>query len=106
MSVDAFQKSTAYKPNSGELMFFQESTPDTSGYLIAGYVIAFLVMGLYVASIYFRSRNLHQDMTILEEMEKPVPPVQMKAKSQPRKSPATSKNNRSARPVTKKSRQK
>lgn len=52
-------------------MFFQESTPDTSAYMIAGYVIAFLVMGLYVASIYVRSRNLYQDMTILEDMDKP-----------------------------------
>ena len=53
-------------------MFFQEPTPDTSGYMIAGYAIAFLVMGLYVASLYLRSRNLNQDMTMLEEMEKPV----------------------------------
>lgn len=51
-------------------MFFQEVTPDTSGYMIAGYVIAFLVMGLYVASMYLRSRNLRQDMSMLEEMEK------------------------------------
>lgn len=54
-------------------MFFQEATPDTSGYMIAGYVISFLVMGLYVASLYLRSRNLKQDMTILEEMDKSAP---------------------------------
>ena len=53
-------------------MFFQEPTPDTSGYMIAGYVIAFLVMGLYVASLYLRYRNLNQDMAMLEEMDKPV----------------------------------
>ena len=51
-------------------MFFQNGTPDTSGYMIAGYVIAFVVMGLYLASIYLRSRNLKQDMAMLEEMEK------------------------------------
>jgi hypothetical protein len=51
-------------------MFLQQSTPDTSGYMIAGYVIAFLVMGLYAASIYLRNRNLKQDVTLLEEMEK------------------------------------
>ena len=51
-------------------MLFQNGTPDTSGYMIAGYVIAFLVMGLYLASIYLRSRNLKQDMSMLEEMEK------------------------------------
>ena len=56
-------------------MYFQEATPDTSGYMIAGYVIAFLLMGLYVASMYLRSRNLKQDMTMLEEMDKPAPPA-------------------------------
>jgi hypothetical protein len=51
-------------------MFLQDATPDTSSYMIAGYVIAFLIMGLYLASIYLRSRNLKQDMSMLEEMEK------------------------------------
>ena len=50
-------------------MFFQETTPDTSGYMIAGYVTAFIVMGLYVLSLYLRSRNLHQDLTMFQEME-------------------------------------
>ena len=57
-------------------MFFQEATPDTSGYMIAGYVITFLVMGLYVASIYLRSRNLKQDISVLEELDVPAPPVE------------------------------
>jgi hypothetical protein len=81
-------------------MFFQETTPDTSGYMIAGYVIAFIVMGLYVASIYLRSRNLTQDMTMLQEMDKSAPAVEA---SQPKKSPARSEGNQSARAVTKKS---
>ena len=51
-------------------MFLQNGTPDTSGYMIAGYLIAFVVIGLYIASIYVRSRNLKQDMSMLEEMEK------------------------------------
>lgn len=50
-------------------MFFQDVMPDTSGYMIAGYAIAFIVIGLYVASLYLRSRNLKQDMSLLEEME-------------------------------------
>ncbi len=57
-------------------MYLQEVTPNTSGYMIAGYVIAFVLMGLYVASMYLRSRNLKRDMTMLEEMDKPAPPVQ------------------------------
>ena len=61
-------------------MFFQEATPDTSGYMIAGYAITFLVMALYVASLYLRSRNLKQDMSLLEEMDVPTPtPVGKKA---------------------------
>jgi hypothetical protein len=51
-------------------MFLQDATPDTTSYMIAGYVITFLVMGLYLASIYIRNRNLKQDLSMLEEMEK------------------------------------
>lgn len=66
-------------------MFFQEATPDTSGYMIAGYVIAFVVMGLYVASLYLRSRNLKQDMSILEELDVPAAaPVEKKPTAKPR----------------------
>ena len=87
-------------------MFFQEATPDTSGYMIAGYAITFLVMALYVASMYVRSRNLHQDMTTLRELEQSAPPIQTIVKNEPKKGPARSRNNRSAKPVTKKSRKK
>ena len=88
-------------------MFFQEATPDTSGYMIAGYAVSFIVMALYVASMYLRSRNLNRDMTTLQELDKPVPPpVQARTSSQARKSPARSANNKSAKPVTKKSRKK
>ncbi len=64
-------------------MFFQEATPDTSGYMIAGYAVAFILMALYVVSIYLRNRNLKQDMTILEEMEKPAQSVQVSPPRQP-----------------------
>jgi|SoiMethySBSTD1v2_1073268.scaffolds.fasta_scaffold2957904_1 hypothetical protein len=87
-------------------MLFQEATPDTSGYMIAGYAITFIVMALYVASMYVRSRNLNQDMTTLQELEKPAPPVQTILKNEPKNRPARSSNNKSAKPVTKKSRKK
>jgi hypothetical protein len=87
-------------------MFFQEPTPDTSGYMIAGYAIAFLVMGLYVASMYLRSRNLNQDMTTLQELDKPAQPVQTAVKRQSKKNVAKSENNKSVRPVTKRARKK
>jgi len=50
-------------------MFFLETPPDTSGYMIAGYAIAFAVMVIYVASLYIRFRNLNRDLSMLEEME-------------------------------------
>ncbi len=85
-------------------MFFQDATPDTSGYMIAGFAIAFIVMALYIASIYLRSRNLKQDKSLLEEMDRTAKPVEIQ---QPKKSQARSANhNRSAKPVTKKSRKK
>ena len=89
-------------------MFFQEPTPNTSGYMIAGYAIAFIVMALYVVSIYLRDRNLKQDMTTLQELDKPVPPTRISTASQSRKNKYKpgSENNKSAKPVTKKSRKK
>ena len=51
-------------------MFLQTPTPDTSGYMIAGYAIAFITMALYVASMAMRNRNLNQDLTTLDEMDK------------------------------------
>ncbi len=72
-------------------MFFQEATPDTSGYMIAGYVVALVVMALYVASMYLRSRNLKQDMSMLEEMDKSTSvPVQKQSAEKPA-SPKASK---------------
>jgi len=57
-------------------MFFQEATPDTSGYMIAGYAIAFIIMGIYVTSLYLRYRNLNRDRAMLEELDKPVSEVE------------------------------
>ena len=74
-------------------MFLQEPTPDTSGYMIAGYAIAFIVMALYVFSMYLRTRNLHQDIAMLEEMEKQA--------AQAKTNQAKPKPQKTAKPVTK-----
>ena len=79
-------------------MFLQEAIPDTSGYMIAGYAVAFIVMALYVLSLYLRNRNLNQDLTLLEEMDKPSTPA---GSGQPK---ATS--GKSSKPVTKRARKK
>lgn len=86
-------------------MFFQETTPNSSGYMIAGYAVAFIVMALYALSLYLRARNLKQDLTILEEMDKPAPPAKTSAPQQPKKTQAKSSSKRSGKTVTKKSMQ-
>ena len=58
--------------------FFQETTPDTSAYMIAGYTLAFLVMGIYLASLIIRWRNLNQDLQMLESMQSARPPAAAK----------------------------
>jgi len=55
--------------------FFQETTPDTSAYMIAGYTLAFLIMGIYLASLIVRWRNLNQDIEMLESMQSARPPA-------------------------------
>ena len=59
--------------------FFQETTPDTSAYMIAGYTLAFLIMGIYLASLIVRWRNLNQDIEMLESMQSARPPAAAKA---------------------------
>jgi cell division protein FtsL len=60
-------------------MLFLQTTPDTSGYMIAGFAIAFIVMALYVASIAMRTRNLNQDLTTLDEMDQAADKQKVKA---------------------------
>jgi hypothetical protein len=50
-------------------MFFQEATPDTSGYMIAGYVVFVVVMAIYLVSFFTRRRNLEQDLATLQTIE-------------------------------------
>lgn len=52
-----------------ELMLFQEATPDTVGYLIAGYVVIFGLIGLFLFSLVSRWRNLKKDLSLLNELE-------------------------------------
>jgi len=51
-------------------MFLLDAPPDTSAYMIAGYVVFFIVAAIYILSLLVRWRNLHQDMTTLETIEK------------------------------------
>jgi hypothetical protein len=68
-------------------MFPLDAPPDTSIYMIAGYIVFFIVAAIYIVSLLVRWRNLHQDMTALEAIEKenkikevkPVKPANRKA---------------------------
>ena len=51
-------------------MLFQEATPDTVGYLVAGYVVIFGLIGLFLFSLVSRWRNLKKDLSLLDEIEK------------------------------------
>ena len=50
-------------------MLFQETTPDTSGYMIAGYVVFVVIMAIYLLSFLTRRRNLEQDLATLRTVE-------------------------------------
>ncbi len=50
-------------------MLFDQSTPDTSIYMIAGYSIFFLIAAIYLVSFYVRARNLRRDLETLESIE-------------------------------------
>jgi len=72
---------------------FLETTPDTSGYMIAGFVVAFASMGIYILSMALRNRNLNQDLQMLESLQvktkpktgKPKPGSKPKTKSAKKK---------------------
>ena len=49
---------------------FLETIPDTSGYMIGGYAFAFIAMAIYLISLIIRNRNLNQDLSMLESLEK------------------------------------
>ena len=50
-------------------MFILDTPPDTSIYMIAGYTIFFILIILYLISLFIRTRNLNQDLSILESMK-------------------------------------
>ncbi len=64
-------------------MLFQDVTPDTSGYMVAGYTIFFVLLAIYLLSLSIRARNLRQDLALLETLQK-----ENKPKAPPRAKPA------------------
>ena len=50
-------------------MLFDQGTPDTSVYMIAGYAIFFIIGAIYLISLVVRTRNLHRDLDTLKDLE-------------------------------------
>lgn len=51
------------------MQFLQETTPDTSDFMLMGFGVIFAVMGMYIFSLYWRDRKLQQDLRNLEDMD-------------------------------------
>lgn len=51
-------------------MFLQEATPDTMTYMLMGYTVFFLFPALFIASLWWRQRNLQKDLDVLEELQR------------------------------------
>jgi hypothetical protein len=50
-------------------MFFQEVTPDTTGYMLLGYAVLLGLPLAYVAWFFIRRRNLERDRRLIESLQ-------------------------------------
>jgi hypothetical protein len=66
------------------LQQLQQTTPDTSNYMIGGFAVIFGAMLIYLVSLIIRGRNLSQDLDMLQELEKRSNPP-LNSASQPEK---------------------
>ncbi len=83
-------------------MFFDQGTPDTSVYMIAGYTIFFVIAAIYLISLLVRARNLRRDLDTLQtlesEQQEPAPAVEATPlPRKPKPAPAKSKTTKPAR---------
>ncbi len=73
-------------------MLFDQLTPDTSIYMIAGYVAFLLIAAVYLVSLLVRERNLRRDIETLESLKAEAQP--------PAPAPAVARAPAAARPKT------
>jgi hypothetical protein len=52
------------------LSILQQGPAETTAYMLAGYGVIFGVMLIYLFSLVWRKRNLHQDLEVLKDLEK------------------------------------
>ena len=87
-------------------MFILDAPPDTSAYMIAGYTIFFILLILYLISLFIRTRNLNQDLKILESMkEQSQTAANRPAASKPSGSTRLAVKRKATRPKARKSNQ-
>ena len=48
---------------------FQQTTAQTTNYMILGFAVIFLTIGIHLWSLYNRAGRLKKDLALLEEME-------------------------------------
>jgi hypothetical protein len=53
-----------------DMSILQQTTPETTPYMIAGYAVIFGVLILYLLSLAIRKGNMKQDLDVLEELDK------------------------------------
>ena len=89
-------------------MLFDQGTPDTSVYMIAGYVIFFVVTLIYLASFFIRERNLRRDLDTLKTMEAEAeaPAPEVASYAAPKKARPAAPRKKAARSARKKAAQK
>jgi len=51
-------------------LLLQDGPAQTTSYMIAGYSVIFGVMLIYLVSLIIRNRNLHQDLELMQDIEK------------------------------------
>ncbi len=85
-------------------MFFDQGTPDTSVYMIAGYLIFFIIAAIYLISLFVRARNLHRDLDTLQnlESEAQAPAPEVRSAPPPRQAKSTPAKSKTASPARKK----
>lgn len=87
-------------------MFILDTPPDTSAYMIAGYTIFFILLILYLISLFIRTRNLNQDLNILESIkEQSQTAASRPAASKPSGSTRLAVRRKATRPKARKSNQ-
>ncbi len=68
--VETLHCNVSTTSKKGRTMFLQEATPDTVTYMLMGYAVFFIFPALFIASLWWRQRNLQKDLEVLDELKR------------------------------------